>query len=107
MKKIFILITGLLIISLLYADNQNGNTFTDSLEKKLLEFTVEEKVDTLNTLSNINLSTSPDKAYEYAKRSMEIAKNSNYDKGYANALTNIGNVYYNWSNYENNISWSF
>ncbi len=83
----------------------------DSLSKKLLIATGENKADLLNGISNSFLRTSPQKTIEYAKKALDLSSSINYKKGVGDAynLLGIANYYsgqfaYALTNYKSSLS---
>ncbi len=102
-KKTTALIFSILFPVLLFANTQ---TKIDSLENVLL--TIQEdtgKVNLINELADIYLSTSPEKAHKYANKALKLAKKLSYKQGLATSLYHIGRIYYYWSEYEKAIEY--
>ena len=76
------------------------NKEVDSL-KRLLAFTGEnpQRINILENLSYIYLSTSPDTALKYALDGLQLAKQIDHRKGEAICINALGNVYFHIGDY--------
>jgi signal transduction histidine kinase/Flp pilus assembly protein TadD len=74
---------------------------TAELERKLTSLKGTERVDALNSLSDLLKRTSYEKARDYAKQALTLSKETGYTIGEANALYNLGFTEYTQNNLEN------
>lgn len=78
------------------------------LEKKLTTSRDnEEKVKFLNELSITNLDNAPEKTLEYGMKALELAKKLNNHKEIVIALTNIANIHFKLSKYNDALKYYY
>ncbi len=95
MKPLVLLFSCLMAFGLLSSAGEN-----DSLEAIAKAGTQDTgTVNALNLLCKKNWSSEEEKALAYGNRAIRLAEKINYKKGIAQALNNIGVVYYNFSDY--------
>lgn len=69
-------------------------SITDSLEKKLKEVQGYEKINLLNELSLLSQRHSIEKSKAFAKEAYDLSVKENFDYGKAEALNNLGFIFY-------------
>ena len=97
MHRLFIKIISFLIIftSCGYLSAQESEV-SNSLEKDLFsENDPQKKMDILIELTNINLSSNPDQALEYANQTVTLATEYNNQKNKLRAWLQLGIIYVN------------
>lgn len=81
---------------------------TDSLENVVKAGAQDTgTVNALNLLCKKNWSSEQEKALEYGNRALALAQKIKYKKGAAQALNNMGVVYYNFSDYNKAMNYHF
>lgn len=99
MRKILFL--ALLFLALVAATGQNKAKI-DSLERSLAQTPYDSlKVQSLYFLCWEYAGSDPAKALEYGNKAVELAQKTGLKKGEANALNNIGSVYWTKGDYPN------
>ncbi len=88
----------LLFIFCLSINQYSQQAVADSLEEQLNSLSGEEKVDTYGQLSDIYQYINTKKAFEFASKGVELAKQINYPKGMASCYGSIGYSYINLDN---------
>ena len=88
----------LLFIFCLSINQYSQQAVADSLEDQLNSLSGEEKVDTYGQLSDIYQYINTKKAFEFASKGVELAKQINYPKGMASCYGSIGYSYINLDN---------
>ncbi|NJL13452.1 MAG: tetratricopeptide repeat protein [Microscillaceae bacterium] len=74
-------------------------------EQKIARTQGRERVDLYNQLAHQYENAQPVLARDYAQRGLELAREINYTAGQAEALKNIGNIYFLQSNYSQAIEY--
>ena len=103
-KKAVLSILLSLFIQLSYSIDYNQ---TDSLENLLETLADSQRVDMLNNLADKYRGIAPGKIIEYGNQALVLSEDLNYIYGKANALKNIGQGYFNLSDYDNSIDYFF
>ncbi len=103
-KKVVLSILLLLFIQLSYCIDYNQ---TDSLENLPENLVDSQRVDMLNKLADKYRGIAPGKIIEYGKQALVLSEDLNYKQGKAYALKNIGQGYFNLSDYDNSINYFF
>lgn len=89
-RKLLSIIVAILFSSVSYSQVSQ----IDSLEKELTKVQGNEKINLLNKLSFLSQRFSIEKSKVYAKEAYELSLEKNYDYGKAEALNNLGFIFY-------------
>ncbi len=81
------------------------NFNADSLEGKLLQMKLPERIDAWNKLSQYYSGLDIPRSLAFAKQALESSRSSNDPKRTAQSLINIGNVFYNYKDYGKSIKY--
>lgn len=66
----------------------------NELEKKLKQSSCNEKIDLLNKLADLGARSSIQKSFSYSEEALKLSINTGYEFGRAQALHNLGFLYY-------------
>lgn len=89
-----------IVLLFFIAKHSLGYQNLDSLNTQLELATGTDKVDVLNNLFIYYSQLNPTKALEYSMQALQLAKESEYERGRAAALNNIGVIYKNQGVYD-------
>ena len=95
-----------LLFCLASGNSSHGSPHIDSLLTLLKKDKPDtNKVNHLNALANLYISSEPKQALNYAQQALSLAKKINWKKGIANSFHIVGYYYYSQGDYPNTIDY--